>query len=362
MRLSHFDAFAPVCPACRGAGPGAPLEIGERARVERHEVIEGSLRCTQAPCGAEYPIIDGIPIIMPSLRKYLSDNLFQLTVRDDLSPAIEGMLGDAAGPGTLFDAVRQHTSSYAWDHYGDLDPDEPASDAGAPGATVRGLDAGLALFDGPCRGPTLDVGCAVGRSTFELAARTDDLVLGVDVHVTMLRVAARAARTGRIVYPRRRIGVVYDQRAFDVAFDGVERVDLWACDALALPFASARFGLAVALNVLDCLGDPPAFLGALASVLRPRGRAIVTTPYDWSVHTTPIEAWLGGHSQRGADAGAGEPLLRALLTPGGHPRSVDGLRIVGERADLPWHVRLHDRSLMRYSAHLLALARHESPA
>jgi hypothetical protein len=32
---------------------------------------------------------------------------------------------------------------------------------------------------------------------------------------------------------------------------------------------------------------------------------------------------------------------------------VNSLRLVSEREDLPWHVRLHDRSTMSYKLHMV---------
>ena len=76
-------------------------------------------------------------------------------------------------------------------------------------------------------GPLLEVGTSVGRSTFEMAARTDGLVLGIDLNIAMLRIATRVLREGRVKYPRRRIGVVYDQRDFEVSFEAADRVDFF---------------------------------------------------------------------------------------------------------------------------------------
>ncbi len=104
----------------------------------------------------------------------------------------------------------------------------------------------------------------------------------------------------------------------------------------------------VGLNVLDCVSDPHALLASLPRLLRPGGKAILSTPYDWSPRATPLGSWIGGHSQRGENAGASEPVLRALLTPGGHPAAIEGLRIVAEETSLPWRVRMHERSSVEY--------------
>ena len=51
--------------------------------------------------------------------------------------------------------------------------------------------------------------------------------------------------------------------------------------------------------------------------------------------------------------------VSALLAPSGHPASVPGLRIEAEVDEVPWHVRLHDRSTVGYAVHL-AVARKEA--
>jgi hypothetical protein len=81
---------------------------------------------------------------------------------------------------------------------------------------------------------------------------------------------------------------------------------------------------------------------------------MLACPYDWSAAATPIEHWLGGHSQRGANHGATEPILRSLLSPDHHPGSIPRLQLKAETDNLSWHVRLHDRSTMKYSVHAVA--------
>jgi SAM-dependent methyltransferase len=222
---------------------------------------------------------------------------------------------------------------------------------------VRCLERGLTLAGSPRDAPVIDVGCAVGRSSFALAAHVDGLVLGVDLSVPMLRLAQGVLREGVVRYPRRRVGVVYDAREFAASFPGSERVDFWACDALALPFPDGAFAQAMALNVLDCVASPLALLGELARVLRGGARAVLSTPYDWSPAATAPQAWIGGHSQRADDAGASEPMLRRLLRDGGHPLEVRELRLVDEVEHFPWHARLHERSIVAYDTHVVALER-----
>ncbi len=345
MRPGHLEALGPVCPVCR-TGETNRLALVSVFEEEDCQVVQGLLRCPNPGCQREYPILDGIPLLIANLRGYMAGAIDQIDAREDLDPAIEGLLGDCCGPGSSYDTTRQHLSTYAWDHYGDLDPAETGEPR--PGSVLRVLERGLELAGGLPEGPVLDLGCAVGRSSFALAAGGDRLVLGVDLSFPMLRLASEVLRRGRVRYPRRRVGIVYDRREIPVSFPGSEVVDFWGCDALDLPFPDGTFAAIVALNVLDCVASPHDLLASLPRLLKPGGKAILSTPYDWSPRATPIEAWLGGHSQRSENAGASEPVLRALLTPGAHPASIEGLQIVAEERDLPWRVRMHERSSVEY--------------
>ena len=340
----------------RAGRAAAGLVIAHVAARNEAAIIDGILHCPS--CQHEYPIIDGIPVIVPELARLMAERGVELLVRDDLDPMLESLLGDAIGPDSWFDMSRQFQSTYGWDGYADLDPEEAADDDGPrPGAARRCLARLLTLAGeaAPVR-RVLDLGCAVGRTSFDLAvAFPDACVLGVDVHLGLLRLARRA-REGLVSYPRRRIGLVYDRRRFQVSIDGAERVDFWACDALALPVAEGSIDLGLALNLLDCVPNPRALLESLRGCLRPGGRMLLATPYDWSTRATPIGSWLGGHSQRAPHGGAGEAFLHALVGgEAGH--AIAGLGLVGEQAEFPWQTRLHQRSAVSYRTHLIALER-----
>jgi SAM-dependent methyltransferase/uncharacterized protein YbaR (Trm112 family) len=354
VKLRHFEAIAPICAVCRQKeGADHPLRVGLVVRERGGDILEGVLLCSN--CGREYPIIDGIPVLVPALRAYIAQHIFPIMRRDDLSSPMESILGDCCGPGSAFDQTRQHLSSYAFGHYSDLDPEEaPGGEAPRPPLLAL-LDEGLALSGGtrPALGPILDAGCSVGRASFELAGRFQALVLGVDMSFSMLRLASRALREGEVRYDRRRVGLVYDRRSFPVRFERAEDVDFWACDAQALPFPARSFSLAASLNLLDCVASPYEHLLSLSRVLREGARAVLASPYDWSPSATPIEGWVGGHSQRGPERGASEASLRALLSPGQHPAAIGGLSLVAESPSRPWLVRVHDRSVMQYSAHIV---------
>jgi SAM-dependent methyltransferase/uncharacterized protein YbaR (Trm112 family) len=389
MRRLHFETLRPVCPVCRTGGAGDhSLTLARIEREQDEHIIEGVLLCSNADCRREYPIIDGVPILLANLRHYIAEGLLPIYGRSDLGETLESIIGDCCGPASAFDQVRQYLSSYTWDHYGDLDPAEAQAEP-RPGSMGRSLALGLDMAKPTPAGPCIDIGCSVGRGSFALAAPGDRLVLGVDLNFSMLRLASTALRDGVVRYPRRRTGIVYERREFKVAMPHAEQVDFWACDATALPFPAATFALATSMHSLDSVRSPHDLLESMGRALVPGGRAqkcaqdlcgsalrgsplrmtaeprldrcggraIIASPYDWHPAATPIETWLGGHSQRTPAQGAPAEVLRALLRPGAHPSSLTTLALTDERDDIPWHVRLHDRSTMLYQTHLVVATR-----
>ena len=177
-----------------GAGRHALTLDAVRAEQD-DDVLSGILHCSNPACRHEYPIIDGIPVIVPALGALLAERGIELLLREDLDPMLESLIGDAIGPGTWFDMMRQTVSSYAWDGWADLDPEEADLPMASSPAPCGAAWPGCSTWRAPCRaGRVLDVGCGAGRTAFDLAARGEDaLVLGVDIHLALLRLARRAA-------------------------------------------------------------------------------------------------------------------------------------------------------------------------
>lgn len=359
MRHAHFAAWAPHCPVCARDRTCTPaLGLTAVTAETSDDVLAGTLVCGDPVCRAEYPIVDGIPIVLANLQQHLGERAVELLLRDDLDPRALSLMGDALGPDSWLDSIRQTVSTYVWDAFAEQDPQEaPSAAEPRPGAAGRCLQALLALLPGWDAGSArrvLDLGCGAGGTAFHCAAAMPDaLVLGIDGNLALMRIARRAALQGEVRYGRRRVGLVYDDRRFAVTLPGAERVDFWVCDAAALPFQARSVDLVIALNLLDCLPDPVSFLHATAALLQPGGGLLLATPFDWAARATPAAHWIGGHSQRGPGGGAAEPLLASLLTPGAHPRAVETLAMAGS-GDVAWHTRLHDRAAVMYRSFLVA--------
>jgi len=354
IKQLHFEKLMPLCPVCRSGGRDSLLSIRSILKEGKDSIREGILICSNSQCLSEYPVIDGIPIIVANLRTYVSQNVLPILCRDDLTETMEGLLGDCFGPGSSFDSQRQHLSTYTFDHYGDMDPERKPEVSVSPGSIVKLLEQGILSMNRTVQGPIIDMGCAVGRTSFELAQRLDEPILGIDLNFGMLKIATGILETGYVSYPRRRGGITFERRDFPAVFEKTENCDFWVCDATALPFSGETFSMVVSLNVLDCAWSPYDHVKEISRILMPDGSAVVSTPYDWTANATPVEAWLGGHSQRSEHKGSSPAVLRSLFSGGGHLHAVEELELISEE-DIPWTLRLHDRSVMEYLVHLMIL-------
>lgn len=342
MQLSHFELLKPICPICSlGGAPEARLRILHVERGDSTRIVEGALSC--ANCKFEYPIFDGIPLIMANVREVVRDQLPALLHRDDLSTYAASLLADCAGPDSGYERDRYRIGAYAHAHWAD-----------APHGAGELSHAALALAPAPTSPSIwLDVGCSLGRSAVELVRAGAGLVAAVDLNLGMLRRFADLLATGTLRYDLRRVGVVYDRREIEINLPANirERIAVWACDATALPFADGTMQGALSLNLIDCMAYPINHLSELARVLNSGGHAVIASPFDWSSVATPFEAWIGGHSQRGPLGGSSQAELERILGPQ-DPGKL-GLRCVatGEAA---WAIHVHERATMQYRTFLAA--------
>jgi len=180
-------------------------------------------------------------------------------------------------------------------------------------------------------GLALDVGCACGRMTFELA-RDHRFAVGLDLARALVRGAAAVRATGRARYRTVREGAILDEH--DVAVETARNTAFLVGSALDLPFRDAHFDTVLALNLIDRVPDPARALDELARVVRPGGQLLLTSPFTWLERFTPRDRWLGGFPRNGEPV-RGIESVRARLAK--------EFSIVGERR-LPFFIPHHARS------------------
>lgn len=160
----------------------------------------------------------------------------------------------------------------------------------------------IELMEGRKKSKALDVGCAIGRSTFELA-KAFDKVIGIDFSTRFIRHATTLKEGGTVRYAALKEGELQDFHTInlkDFALDGVcDRVEFWQGDACNLKPVFTNFDLIFAGNLIDRLHSPKEFLKSLAERVNPNGFVVLTSPYTWDERHTPKREWIGGFKRDG---------------------------------------------------------------
>jgi SAM-dependent methyltransferase len=169
----------------------------------------------------------------------------------------------------------------------------------------------------------LDVGCAVGRFTFELG-RVLDRVIGVDNSRSFIQSAQRMAKghslTAKLLvsgarFTRRKLTLTKVLRRASVEFH--------VGDALNLrPFAGRGFQVVSAINLIDRLPRPRQFLQQLPRLVAQGGQLLLASPFTWLDQFTSSKRWLTSEQ------------VQSLLRP--------DFRLV-RHGELPFLIREHRR-------------------
>ena len=203
----------------------------------------------------------------------------------------------------------------------------------ALGYAERCVSECLDLQNLPAAARALDLGCAVGRSTFELARHCEDAV-GIDYSARFIEAAKALQADGVIEYRRLEEGALgSDSRA--KAPEGIDRarVRFETGDAMALRAGLGRFDVVLMANLIDRLQAPKRCLSQLPDLVKPGGQLIITSPYTWLEEFTPKTNWIGGFERDGREVTTFEN-LRSLLEP--------YFEFVAAK-DLPFLIREHAR-------------------
>jgi putative 4-mercaptohistidine N1-methyltranferase len=189
----------------------------------------------------------------------------------------------------------------------------------------------LARVPGDAR--ALDLGCAVGRSTFELARHCPE-VIGIDYSQRFIAAANELRHRHELDYQRRDEGDLTTPLTARVP-SGVDalRVHFEKGDALNLREDLGTFDLILMANLIDRLNDPHLLLRRLPSLVKPGGQVVIASPYTWLEQFTPRENWLGGFTSEGTRQTTADALRQAMR------ESFD----LVQRSDQPFLIREHAR-------------------
>ncbi|WP_372998153.1 5-histidylcysteine sulfoxide synthase [Sulfurimonas sp.] len=147
------------------------------------------------------------------------------------------------------------------------------------------------------KGKALDLGCATGRATYELAKEFDE-VEGIDFSVRFVQVGAKLKDEGFVAFHSREEGELVINKKVTIEELGYEnlkdKVSFWQGDACNLKPNFNSYDLIIATNLIDRLYNPRLFLDTIDERLNDNGVLILTSPYTWQESSTAKELWLGG--------------------------------------------------------------------
>ena len=179
----------------------------------------------------------------------------------------------------------------------------------------------------------LDLGCAVGRASFELA-RHFEFVTGIDFSARFIRIAHQLQDKGIIHYQLPEEGEIvsfHEKRLSEFGLEGLgDKIEFVQGDAHNLKAQFTAYDLVLAANLLDRLYDPAHFLAMIHERINPGGLLVIASPYTWLEEFTKKANWVGGIRR------AGEPFT---TLQGLDEQLAPHFRRLGEPRDIEFVVR-----------------------
>lgn len=232
---------------------------------------------------------------------------------------------EAVTPGSRIYETDASVAQYLDFHYG------PAA-FGVANFPRACIEAAAAHGNGRSWRRALDVGCAVGRSSFELACHADH-VDAFDFSAAFVNACTALQAAGRIDYAVTTEGDLTEQRSVSLADHGLGetagRVQFCVGDACRIAPSLTDYDVVFAGNLIDRLYQPAAFLEGIVSRLVAGGLLVVTSPYTWLQEYTPRERWLGGRIVDGSPVTTLQGMQQALAPT---------CELIGTR-DIPFVIR-----------------------
>ncbi len=224
-------------------------------------------------------------------------------------------------------------SEYLLLHYGTKWLPEGIASEAALNFPARCVSQCLDAANLPGAARALDLGCAVGRSTFELASVCQE-VIGIDYSKSFVSIAENLRRRGSLKFQIATEGDLTIPATAKVP-SGINRSRLRfeQGDATKLRNGLGQFDVVLMANLIDRLYDPRRCLEQMGGLVKAGGRLVITSPYTWLEEYTPRRNWLGGFVRNG----------RSVSTLQGLTDALRPWFVRESRRDLPFLIREHAR-------------------
>ncbi|MGD8228233.1 MAG: methyltransferase domain-containing protein, partial [Desulfobacteraceae bacterium] len=232
-----------ICPTC------LPLERELLCQIEQKDgddILTGFLKCEE--CGTRYIIQDGIASLLPRTKGKKREKSSKY---EDSSVV----------------------SSYLWSQFSDMLEEAEASTAYRDWTELIDHQNGVSL----------DAGCAVGRFTFELSAKSD-FAVGIDNSNAFISTARNLMKNRQLEFTVKEEGLLTREKRIQLPKRwSTDKVEFIVGDAQALPFRSRTFSLLASLNLIDKVPSPLGHLEEMNRVAQNAGaQFLFSDPFSWS--------------------------------------------------------------------------------
>ena len=183
----------------------------------------------------------------------------------------------------------------------------------------------------------LDIGCAVGRFTFELSKVADE-VIGIDNSKRFILAARNIAKRRATEVQIHESGAEFNTHRM-VLPKGIspEKVRFRVGNAQKLGLLARRpFDIVAAINLICRLPSPSTFLRQLPELVSPGGQLLIASPFSWLKEYTPRRLWLTPSA------------IEKALAPHFHLR---------QSRDIPFVIREHRRKYQLVVSEVLTFKR-----
>jgi putative 4-mercaptohistidine N1-methyltranferase len=163
----------------------------------------------------------------------------------------------------------------------------------------------------------IDLGCSVGRSTFELAKGGFQEVVGVDLSQNFIKTAKDLQNHKRLSYTIIEEGDLVEKKEADVVSHGLDSVTdnitFVKNSASELDFAVYNsFDLVFAGNLLCRIQYPRDFLKNIRNLVKQGGLFVLVSKYAWLTEYTDKSEWVGGFERDGRKVTTYDGIKEAL--------------------------------------------------
>ncbi len=122
-----------------------------------------------------------------------------------------------------------------------------------------------------------DVGCGLGRLSFDCASLGAKKVIGIDSNQSLLSEALR---------------IDNNTSAYIKKFPHSGNVEFLCADVMALPIEDGNIDVVICSNLIDRVADPIQVTRELFRITKQGGVIVLSDPYDWLIEYTPKTRWV----------------------------------------------------------------------